>query len=105
MISLHLALPREGNLEQVFHIFSYLNIYHNNEMVFNPSDLVINEVDYEKHDWVSSKFGHMQGEVLPGNITEPRGRTIHERRGVTYRRGTAMLEDAHQRPPGRAWTK
>ena len=33
----HLALPWQGHMEQVFHIFSYLAIRHNTVMVFNPS--------------------------------------------------------------------
>jgi hypothetical protein len=33
MLSSHVALPREGHLAQTFHIFSYLNKYHNTEMV------------------------------------------------------------------------
>ena len=40
--------------------------------MFYPSDPVINEIDSDKHDWSSSEFGHLQGEVLTGNIPEPR---------------------------------
>ena len=38
MMSSHLALPREGHLEQVLHIFAYLKKYHNTELVYDPSD-------------------------------------------------------------------
>ena len=48
-MSSHLALTREGNIEQVFHIFSYLKKYHKTNMVFDPRDYIINEVDFEKH--------------------------------------------------------
>ena len=41
-------------------------------MVFDPSDPVINEIDFDKQDWASNGFGHLQGEVLTGNIPEPR---------------------------------
>ena len=40
MMSSHLALPREGHLEQVLHIFAYLKKYHNTELVYDPSDLL-----------------------------------------------------------------
>jgi len=74
MMSSHLALPREGHIEQVFQMFTYLKKYHNTEMVFDPSDPVINESDFELRDWTSSEFGHIQGkEVLPPNMPEPRG--------------------------------
>ena len=32
MMSSHPALPREGHLEQVLHIFAYLKIYHNDRI-------------------------------------------------------------------------
>ena len=38
MMSSHLALPREGHLKEVFHIFAYLKKHHNAEMVFDPSE-------------------------------------------------------------------
>ena len=41
-------------------------------MVFYSSDTVINEIDFDKQDWASIEFGHLQGEVLTGNIPEPR---------------------------------
>lgn len=74
MMSSHLALPREGHLEQVLHIFAYLKKYHNAEMVFDPSDPVVDENQFVKQDWASSEFGHVIGEeVLPPNMPEPRG--------------------------------
>ena len=36
MMSSHLALPREGHLSEVYHIFTYLKKHHNAEMVFDP---------------------------------------------------------------------
>ena len=36
MLSSHLAMPRQGHLEQPFHIFAHLNKYHNSELVFDP---------------------------------------------------------------------
>ena len=38
MMSSHLSLPREGDMNQVLHIFAYLKKYHNTEMVYDPSD-------------------------------------------------------------------
>jgi hypothetical protein len=74
MMSSHLALPREGHLSQVMQIFSYLKKYHNTEMVFDPSDPVIDEATFERKDWTSSEFGHIDGiEELPPNMPLPRG--------------------------------
>ena len=49
-----------------------MNKEHNTDMVFDPSDPIINDIDFDKQDWASSEFGHLQGEVLTGNIPEPR---------------------------------
>ena len=74
MMSSHLVLPREGHLEQVLHIFAYLRKYHNTELVYDPSDPVIDESLYEAKDWASSEFGHLDGkEEIPPNMPEPRG--------------------------------
>ena len=40
MMSSHLALPREGHLEQVLHIFAYLKKYHNTELVYDQVTLL-----------------------------------------------------------------
>ena len=69
-----LAMPREGHLSEVLHIFAYLKKYHNAELVYNPSTPEIDESKFEVQDWTSSKFGHVQGkEELPPNMPEPRG--------------------------------
>jgi hypothetical protein len=71
MMSSHLALPREGHMHQVFHIFAYLKKYHNTELVFDPSGPCMDESDFELQDWTSSEFGHIQGnEELPPNMPQ-----------------------------------
>ena len=74
MMSSHLSLPREGHLHQVFHIFAYLKKYHNTEMVYDPSDLVVEESALDQKDWTSSECRNVQGkEDLPTNMIQPRG--------------------------------
>ena len=74
MMSTHLALPRKGHMEQVMQIFGYLKKNHNVELVFDPSDPTINEQDFERRDWASSEFRHVEDkEELPPNMLEPRG--------------------------------
>ena len=74
MMSSHMAMPREGHLQEVLQIFSYLWDHHNAELVFDLSDPVIDEAKYERKDWTSSEFGHIDGiEELPKNAPEPRG--------------------------------
>ena len=47
MMSSHLAMPRKGHLDQVLHIFAYLHKYHNTELVYDPSDPVVEHDDFE----------------------------------------------------------
>ena len=74
MMSSHLAMPRKGHLNQVLHIFAYLCKYHNTELVYDPSDPVVEQDVFEQRDWTSSEFGAVQGkEEVLSNMPEPRG--------------------------------
>ena len=73
MMSSHLALPRDEHLQQVLHIFGYLKPYHNTEMVYDPSDPVIDKAQFDRQDWASSEFGNHLTEELPGNMPALRG--------------------------------
>ena len=48
MMSLHLALPRTGHLDQVFQIFVYLKKYHNTKLVYDSSDPVVDIEKFER---------------------------------------------------------
>jgi hypothetical protein len=43
MLSLHNAMPREGHLEAVYHIFAYLKKHENSTLVFNDAIPFIDE--------------------------------------------------------------
>jgi hypothetical protein len=73
MMSSHLALPRDEHLQQVLHICGYLKKYYNTEMVYDPSDPVIDEQKFDRQDWASSEFGSDLKEELPGNMPKGRG--------------------------------
>ena len=60
MMSSHMAMPREGNLNELFHIFIDLQKYHNTEMIFDPSDPIIDESKHQKRNWTPTEFGHLQ---------------------------------------------
>ena len=58
----------------MLHIFVHLKKFHNTELVYDPSDPVIDEALFEAKDWASSEFGHVQGsEELPPKVPEARG--------------------------------
>ena len=60
MMSSHLAFPREGHLEAVFHMFAYLKKNHNSEMVFDPSEPDIDMSDFPREDWSLSIYGDVR---------------------------------------------
>ena len=83
MMSSHLALPRRGHMDQLLHIFEYLKKHHNTEMVFDSSDPIVNQSDFERRDWTASEFGHLsEKEELPLNMPEPRGQGFFMRAKV-----------------------
>jgi hypothetical protein len=73
MLSSHLALPREGHLAQLYHMFGYLKAHHNAEMVFDPSEPDIDPSQFERRDWTTSEVTEDLEEPLPPNMPEPRG--------------------------------
>ena len=74
MMSSHLALPREGHLKEVFHIFAYLKKHHNAEMVFDPTPVQFDRNLFEKQDWSYSPYG-VEGieEEMPDGMPTPYG--------------------------------
>ena len=82
MMSSHIALPRRGNLERLFHIFSYLKKHQNSEMLFYPTDPDVKISDFQREDWGLSIYGDVKEEIPPillfaesvtGDIPETRG--------------------------------
>lgn len=73
MMSSHLALPRQGHLRELYHIFAYLKEHHNAELVFDPSEPDIDQSLFERKDWTTSEMSHDTKEELPTNMPEPRG--------------------------------
>ena len=69
LMSSHLALPRERNLDKLFHIFSYLKWKHRARMVFDPTYPSIDNDDFPRHDW-EKHYGEVK-EVIPKNALSP----------------------------------
>ena len=67
-----MALPRQGHLEQLFHMFAYLKKKHNSEMVFDPSEPDIPEAEFQREDWQDTVYADSK-ETLPSNAPKCRG--------------------------------
>jgi hypothetical protein len=74
LLSSHLALPREGHLEAVYHIFAYLATKHNSRLVFDPTYPDIDLAHFKECDW-KSFYGDAK-EAIPPNAPKPRGKEV-----------------------------
>ena len=82
MMSSHLALPREGHLQEVLHIFGYLKKHMNSEMVFDPSEPEIDMNEFKREDWgysIYSSPGEELKEELPPKMPKPLGKAFKVR--------------------------
>ena len=70
----YLALPREGHLEPVFHLFNFLDKRHNARIVFDPSYPVIDMSAFKDCDW-KAFYGDV-GKPIPPNAPEPCGKEV-----------------------------
>jgi len=79
MMSSHLALPREGHLKEVLHIFAHLKKHHNAEMVFDPSIPEVVMEDFPREDWSYSIYAdhrEVPKEELPAEMPKPLGESF-----------------------------
>ena len=65
MMSSYIAMPREGHLQQIFHIFTYLTMYHNYRIVLESLYPKIDEKEFEKRD-CKNFYGNLMEEI-PSN--------------------------------------
>jgi len=74
MMSSFMASPREGHLDNVLHIFSYLKKHPQSVMVFDDSVPQFDEERFNVVDW-SNQYGNEQ-EANPPNAPEFRGKKV-----------------------------
>ena len=70
----HMALPREGHLEALFHVFAHLKGRHNAQLVLDPSYPEIDEKNFQRHDW-KNYYGDIK-EAIPTDAPKPRGKEV-----------------------------
>ena len=74
ILSSYLAMPREGHLEALWHMFAYLKNKHNSRMIFDPTYPKIDETTFHECDW-KNFYGDVK-EAIPPNAPEPRGKEV-----------------------------
>ena len=60
MMSSHITLPQRGNLESLFHMFSYLKNHQNSEILFDPTELNFDMADFQREDWGLIIYGDVK---------------------------------------------
>ena len=71
LLSKHLALPREGHLEQALHIVGYLKSHKKLRLMFDLDYPKVKEKWFQEYDWYD--FYHDANEPIPPNTPEARG--------------------------------
>ena len=67
-----MAMPRQGHLEQLLHMFAYLKLKHNSSIVFDPTEPDLDESQFPRENWSATVYGDCQ-EELPPNMPAPLG--------------------------------
>ena len=75
LLSAHLVLPREVSLEQVLHIFGYLNKHKKMRLIFDCSYPRISSKIFKEYDWFD--FYRYSKEYIHPNMTESGGQEIY----------------------------
>ncbi len=74
MLFTHLALPREGHSQQVYHVFWFLKAKPKQTIVFDPQHPDTNETGFVNCDLYD--FYRDAAEPIPGDAREPRGNLV-----------------------------
>jgi hypothetical protein len=75
MLSTYLFFPREGHLEDVLHVFTYLGIHQNSRVMFDPTHPAVDMGTFIKTDW-KSMYGDVKKMILSGDPV-PRGKRVY----------------------------
>ena len=71
LMSTHMAMPREGHLQQLYRIFGYFKIYPKRKIAFDFHHPKISERMFKQYDW--SDFYRDATEAIPSDMPWPRG--------------------------------
>ena len=74
MLASYLASPRDGHMDAVIHLYSWLRDHHNGRLVLDPSYPDIDQKNFVRRDWE-----HFYGDVsepLPPDMPKPLGKDV-----------------------------
>ncbi|KAI2511667.1 Reverse transcriptase (RNA-dependent DNA polymerase) [Fragilaria crotonensis] len=71
LMSTHMAMPREGHLQQLYRMFGYLKLYPKRKLAFDFQHSNISEKMFKAYDWYD--FYRDAAEAIPIDMPPPRG--------------------------------
>ena len=71
LMSTYMAMPREGHLQQLYHMFGYLKIHPKRKIAFNFAHLQISKQMFKAYDWYD--FYCNTSEAIPNDMLKPHG--------------------------------
>ncbi len=74
MLLRYVVSPREGHLQQLYHVFAYLKHHTRSTMVFDDTEPVFDERRFREVDW--SEFYPEASDPIPPNMPEARGNVV-----------------------------
>jgi hypothetical protein len=74
LLSTHLALPRQGHLEQVYHVVAYMKQGPRRRLFLDPDHPILGEDRFVKYDWTD--FYKYAEEPLPPNMPDALGNPV-----------------------------
>jgi hypothetical protein len=75
LLASHLALPREGHLMQVWHIYCFLRTRHNGCLIFDPTYPEVDLTKFNHGESWKDFYGDVK-EPIPPNAPKSRGRDV-----------------------------
>lgn len=64
-VTSHMVMPRRGHLDQIYHIFGYLNKSRNSKIVFDPTPPEIPDNPFQRHGWRNTVYSTAMKNSLP----------------------------------------
>jgi hypothetical protein len=74
LLSRYMMSPREGHLQQCYHIFAYLKQFNRSRLVFDDAEPDLSEYYFHVCDW--KEYYPDAAEPIPPNMPEPLGHSV-----------------------------
>jgi hypothetical protein len=74
LLSRYMVSPREGHLQQIYHIFAYLKQFNRSKLIFDDAETTFTDSYFHVCDWAEYYPG--AAEPIPPNVPEPLGHAV-----------------------------